>query len=289
MSPVLFTGPGAAWEVSAYGFFLGLALVTGWLLSLTLAVKDRLPADRLGTSYVIALGLAMLGARAGWLFANPEAWTGWGSLVTLSQGGLSPATGLVVAITVSIVQTSRMKVPAWLWFDAVAPALALGVGLERLGALLAGIGFGQYAPDSAIAIRFPAGSPAFEAHRRGLAQLLPAGSLESLPVYPTQLVAALLGVAGFVLAMRLRKHRVFAGQVALATLAWVLAARAFVEEPLRADKSEATIGPFSPWQVTAGVVVIVLLVMWRSRRTAARADAKAPRPWEGGPWSPSAP
>ena len=287
MSPVLFTVPGVAWEVSAYGFFMGLALVTGWLFALGFAAKDRLPADRLGTSYVVALGVALVGARAAWLFGNPEAWTGWGSLVTLSQGGLSPAAGLVVAVVVSIVHTTRMKVPTMVWFDAAAPAVALGVALERIGALFGGIGFGRYAPDFALAIRFPMDSPAFEAHRRGLAQLMPAGAMESLPVYPTQILAATLALVGLGLALWLRSRRRFAGQVCLATVAWLVAARTLIEEPLRADRAEASIGPFSPGQVAAAVLVIALMAVWRSRLLAARADAKAPRPWEGGPWSPA--
>lgn len=289
MSPILFTLPGVAWEVSAYGFFLGLALVTGWLFALTLAAKDRLPADRLGTSFVLAVGLGMLAARAAWLFENPSGWTGWGSLVTLSQGGLSPSVGLVIAVVVSIVHTSRMKVPAWLWFDALAPALALGVAFERIGAFLGGTGFGRYAPDFALAIRFPLESPAYLAHRRGLAELLPAGATESLPVYPVQIIAALLAFAGLSLALRLRKHRRFAGDVALPTAAWLIAARAFLEEPLRADRAEATIGPASGGQVVAVIVVLALLAIWRSRRAAALANPKAPRPWEGGPWSPTPP
>lgn len=289
MSPILFTVPGVEWEVSAYGFFLGLALVAGWLLSISLAAKDRLPADRLGTSYVVALGFALVGARAAWLFGNPEAWTGWGSLLTLSQGGLSPAAGLVVAVLVTLVHTGRMGVPAALWFDAAAPALALGIALERLGALFAGIGFGRYAPDFPLAIRFPIDSPAFEAHRQKLAQLLPAGASESLPVYPTQIIALVLALAGLWIALRLRKRRVFAGQVALATLAWLLAARTLVEEPLRADRAEATIGPFAPGQVAAALLVLALVVILRARWKRARADAKAPKPWEGGPWSPKPP
>jgi phosphatidylglycerol:prolipoprotein diacylglycerol transferase len=285
----LFTVPGAQWEVSAYGFFLGLALVVGWLLSISLAARDRLPADRLGTSYVVALGFALVGARAAWLFGNPAAWAGWGSLLTLAQGGLSPAAGLVVAVLVTIVHTNRMGVPTMLWLDAAAPALALGIALERTGALFAGIGFGRYAPDFPLAIRFPIDSPAFEAHRRGLAQLLPAGATESLPVYPTQIIALLLAFAGLALALRLRKRRRFAGQVALATLAWLLAARTLVEEPLRADRAEATIGPFAPGQVAAALLVLALLLVLRSRWRAASANPKAPRPWEGGAWSPKPP
>lgn len=289
MAPILFTVPGVGWEVSAYGFFMGLALVSGWLFALSLAAKDRLPADRLGTSYVVALGLALVGARAAWLFANPDAWTGWGSLLALAQGGLSPAAGLVVAVVVSIVHTSKMKVPTWVWFDAAAPALALGVALERTGALLAGIGFGRYAPDFPLAMRFPVDSPAFEAHRRTLAQLMPAGATESLPVYPTQILAVVLALLGLWLALRLRARRVFAGHVCLATIAWLLVARTLIEEPLRADRADATIAWWSGGQLAAAALALALVALWRARRRAALADPKAPRPWEGGPWSPTPP
>src|SRR5438132_1214520 len=104
MSPVLFTVPGTAWEVSSYGFFLGLALIAGWILALTLAGRDRLPADRLGTSYVVAVALGLFGARAAWLVEHPDAWDGWISLVSMSspsQGGLAPFFGVVVALVVT--------------------------------------------------------------------------------------------------------------------------------------------------------------------------------------------
>jgi len=286
VSPILFTIPGAGWEVSAYGFFMGIALVAGWLLALAIAARDRLPADRLGTGYVIALGSALLAARGAWLFANPEGYTGFGSLLLLSQGGLNPAAGLVVAVVVSIAHTNRMGVPVWVWFDALAPALALGVALERIGALLGGVGFGRYAPDFALAIRFPIDSPAYEAHRRGLAQLMPAGAAESLPVFPTQILAAALALVGLWLALRLRARRRFAGAVFLPTLAWLVVARMLIEEPLRADRAQASIGPLSPGQVVAIIVAGALVLLWRRRARAAAADAKAPRPWEGGPWSP---
>ena len=47
MSPILFTIPGLAWEVSAYGFFVALALVSGWVLAIRLATREGLPADRI--------------------------------------------------------------------------------------------------------------------------------------------------------------------------------------------------------------------------------------------------
>jgi phosphatidylglycerol---prolipoprotein diacylglyceryl transferase len=272
MSPVLFTVPGADWEVSSYGFFLGLALIAGWILSLSLAARDRLPADRLGTSYVVAVAFGLFGARAAWLLQHPDAWTGWASLVSLSspgQGGMAPFFGVVVALLVAGMHVQRMRVPVLAWFDVVAPALALGLVLERIGALLAGLGHGRYAPDFALAIRFPVDSPAFVEQRRTVANLLPAGATESLPVYPTQIVAILVGLIALAVAVLLRKRRRFSGQVFLAVAMVIVAGRSFGEEPLRADRTHAAIGPASPGQAAEGAADL--------------------RPWEGGKWSPQPP
>lgn len=288
MSPILFTLPGVDWEVSSYGFFLGMALVVGWLFALRLAGQDRLPADRLGTSYVVTVGLALFGARAVWIIGNPESYTGAASLITFTQGGLSASAAIVIAVVVTIVHTSAMKVPVWVWLDAAAPSVAVGVALERLGALLGGVGFGRYAPDFAFVVRYPEGSPVYEAHRRAFGQLMPVGATESLPVYPVQLIAALLAGLVVVWAMRRRRVRRFAGEIALGVGMALVATRSLIEEPMRADRAEATFGPFSSGQLLAIVVIVALAGVWRARRAAAAAmKAGTPKPWEGGPWSPT--
>ena len=63
MKPVLFTVPGVDWEVQAYGFFLGLALILGWVVSLRLAKRDGLPVEKLGGVYVISAVVSLFGAR----------------------------------------------------------------------------------------------------------------------------------------------------------------------------------------------------------------------------------
>ncbi|HET6585100.1 MAG TPA: prolipoprotein diacylglyceryl transferase family protein [Nannocystaceae bacterium] len=289
---MLFTVPGTEWEVSSYGFFLGLALIAGWILSLALAGRDRLPADRLGTSYVVAVAFGLFGARAAWLVQHPDAWTGWASLVSLSspgQGGMAPFFGVVVGLLVTGMHVQRMRVPVLGWFDVAAPALALGLVLERIGALLAGLGHGRYAPDFPLALRFPVDSPAFVEQRRTVASLLPAGATESLPVYPTQLVAILVGLVALAIAFALRKRRRFGGQVFLAVAITIVAGRSFVEEPLRADRAQATIGPASPGQIGAALLVVAMAVVYRTRSRKAAEGAPDMRPWEGGKWSPKPP
>ncbi|MBX7083130.1 MAG: prolipoprotein diacylglyceryl transferase [Nannocystaceae bacterium] len=278
MSPVLFTIPGTQSEVSAYGFFIGLALVVGWIAALRLAARDGLPVDRLGTSYVVTIALALVAGRAAWLLMNPSAWQGWISLITMQQGGVSAPAALACALLVAWVHVSRIGVPLAAWLDVLAPVLAAGVALEATGALLGGTGFGRYAPDAAFAMRFPLGSPAYVAHATQLPGLLPRGATESLPVYPTQLVALVGGVIGLLVAAQQRRHRKAPGQVALITAAQLLAWRAFVEEPMRADRSEASIGPLSRLQLLAAVLVVVfvLIARARARRAAAPKSGRPP-------------
>jgi phosphatidylglycerol:prolipoprotein diacylglycerol transferase len=285
---VLFTLPGVDWEVSSYGFFLGLALVLGWLYALRLAARDRLPADRLGTSYVLTVGLALFAARLVWLLGHPGDYTGVASLVTFTQGGLSSAGAIVVAVTVAIVHTNAMKVPTWVWLDAAAPSLAIGVALERLGAWLGGVAYGRYAPDFPLAIRYPEGSPVFEAHLRAFGPLMPPGAAESLPVLPSQLVAASLASLVVLWAVRRRRARRFAGEIAIGVAVALVASRAFVEGPMRADRADASFGPLATGQLVAIAVVVVLAGIWRARKAAAdAAKPGTPKPWEGGPWSPT--
>ncbi|HWB76672.1 MAG TPA: hypothetical protein VG755_17020, partial [Nannocystaceae bacterium] len=141
--------------------------------------------------------------------------------------------------------------------------------------------------DFAFALRFPEGSPAFVEHRRELAQLLGSGATQSLPVYPTQIIGFFLAVAALIVALRLRSRRRWSGQVFLATAAMLVAARSFVEEPLRADAPESVMGPFSGGQLAALALLAVLGGIARARAARAAADPKGMRAWEGGPWSPA--
>ncbi|MEM6291706.1 MAG: prolipoprotein diacylglyceryl transferase family protein [Myxococcota bacterium] len=281
MKPVLFTLPGLGWEIQAYGFFVAVALVVAWASTLRLARADGFDPQRLGPVFVAAAAAGLIGARAAWVLQHPAAFDGVRSLMTLRAGTLAPFAGTLVALVVSGAWVSRMKVPVWAWYDLLAPAMALGVAFERFGALLAGTGFGRYAPDAALSIRFPAGSQAFDAHRHALANLMRSGATESLPVHPVQLYAAVLGLAGLGLCVALRGRRRFSGQVFLAFSMYYVAVRSFVEEFLRADAPAAVAGPLNGGQISAAAMLLVLWVVYavRSRRAAAGDDGVAvPKP-----------
>jgi prolipoprotein diacylglyceryltransferase len=190
----------------------------------------------------------------------------------MQQGGVSAPAALACALLVTWVHVSRIGVPLAAWLDVLAPALAAGVAIEAVGALLGGSGFGRYAPDAAFAIRFPVGSPVYTAHATQLPGLLPRGATASLPVYPTQLVAMTGGVIGMLLAAQQRRHRRALGQIALVTAAQLLAWRAFVEEPMRADRADASLGPLSRLQLLAAALVLLFALLARARVRRAATD-----------------
>ena len=60
MHPILFNV--GETPIHAYGFLIAVALILGWVISLRLARADKLPADLLGTAYVLSVGAGLLGA-----------------------------------------------------------------------------------------------------------------------------------------------------------------------------------------------------------------------------------
>jgi phosphatidylglycerol:prolipoprotein diacylglycerol transferase len=285
--PSILTLPGLGWDVQSYGLLLALAIVLAWVVLLSLGRRDRLPSAPLGTAFVLGVGLGLVAARLAWILQRPAGAPGPApELFVLGADELAPFAGLVVAGLVAGLHVMRRRVPVVAFFVVAAPAVAAAAIVERLGAWLAGTGFGRYAPTLPWAIRFPPGSPAYAEHQRSLAGLLPAGAEASLPVHPTQLYAMLIAGAALGVGLWLRRRRRFSGQVFLGTTIAYVLGRALVEEWFRADAGGAVLGPFDSAQVSALVLASALgVVLWSRGRLAARRP-KSFTPWLGGPWSP---
>ena len=84
--------------------------------------------------------------------------------------------------------------PFWPMADAVAPALAVGIPFGRIGCFLNGCCYGSLCDlPFPLSVRYPAGSHAWFAQvEQGI---LPPAAALSLPVHPTQLYAAVAGLA----------------------------------------------------------------------------------------------
>jgi phosphatidylglycerol:prolipoprotein diacylglycerol transferase len=276
--PVLFHLPLVGWPIYAYGVMLGLSLVVGWYLTLSLCVKDGMVRKTMESCYVWTAASAMVGSRLLYVFTNLDRFDSFWDIFKVNQGGLVAYGGFLGGFIGSSVYCALKRVRLLAWADCAVPSLCTGLMITRIGCFLYGCDFGK--PWSgAWAVHFPSGSPAFNQQR--VEGLLGPDALQSLAVHPTQLYESLNGLVLLGLCMLVRRVRTFSGQVFVAFTMGYAVLRYFVEV-LRADEQRGTIGPLTTSQFigvstfTAGLILLAVL-FWRYRQNPA-----GMRLWENG-------
>jgi len=144
-----------SFEIHSYGLLLAVAFLAAIQLFLVRGRSRGLPEDRLSTLSLWLLVLAIVGGRVLFVLTH---WDDYKSdplgIVRLWEGGLMLYGGYVLAILGGIVYVRRAGMPVWRVGDAAAPAMALGIGIGRLGCFLNGCCYGLPA-QLPWAIRFP--------------------------------------------------------------------------------------------------------------------------------------
>jgi phosphatidylglycerol---prolipoprotein diacylglyceryl transferase len=255
-----------------YGAMLCLAVVLGRLLALHLAERDGLDRAQLSRAVLWSLAFAFVGGRLLYVVTNLDHFHQPLDAFKWWQGGMVAYGGFLGGFLGAVVFCRLHGIRLLAWADCAAPALCVGLAVTRIGCFLGGCDFGR--PwDGAWAVRFPAGSPAFQ--QQTLLALLPAGATESLPVHPTQLYESLAGLVLLGLVLLVRARRKAAGQVFAAFVIGYSVLR-YAIETVRADSDRGSLGPFSTSQfiavVTLGAAVALAIALQR------RSPAPAPRP-----------
>jgi phosphatidylglycerol---prolipoprotein diacylglyceryl transferase len=185
------------------------------------------------------------------------------------SGGLVYYGGLVVAGIGGVLLLKRDRFPLWKACDLGAAGIAVGLGFGRIGCTLAGCCFGS-PHQGALSLIFPPHSPASDAQHK--AGLLPNAAAESLPVWPTQPIEALLcfAIAGFLL-LYLQSRKRYDGQVLVWFLGLYAAAR-FLVEFLRADDRGALLGLSTSQWIGLGLAAFAY---WLHRRLSGRVSPRA--------------
>ncbi|MBD3334518.1 MAG: prolipoprotein diacylglyceryl transferase [Candidatus Eisenbacteria bacterium] len=190
MQPILWQiGP---IKIHAYGLCLALAFLIGGWLTTRRGERHGL-GEREMTNYItVVLISSLIGARIYYVLAHPDAFAGrWGSVVAIWRGGLVLQGGIIAAALASWSFARRHGWRLGTLADVVAPSLALGEAIGRVGCFLNGCCYGQPAA-CPWAVAFPEGSPA-HSHFSGTA------------LHPTQLYLVVL--QGAVAAALLLFHR----------------------------------------------------------------------------------
>jgi len=263
--------------IYSYGVMLGLSLVVGWYLTLTLAERDGLPKETMANCYVITAIAAIFGSRVLYVVTNPDEFKQAADFFALRRGGLVAYGGFLGGYVGSWLYLRAHRIRLMPWADVAVPSLASGLLITRIGCYLFGCDFGKRLGEGAPAAlkklgTFPhwaqgtlegsEGAPAFARHLDIVGRHSPAGeellkSGHSFPVHPTQIYESFVGLALLALLLWQRKHQRFRGQIFF-LFAFGYGYLRFLIETLRDDSERGEFGPMigEHWLISLSLLVM---------------------------------
>ena len=123
---------------------MAVAFLFGTWLALRESRRLHLDEDRVVTVVLVALVAGVLGARMLYVLEHvSEFRREWGSVLALWQGGLTLYGGLVAGVFGGLLAARRLGLPVWVTADALAPSLAFGGAIGRVGCFLNGCCYGR--------------------------------------------------------------------------------------------------------------------------------------------------
>ena len=270
MYPVLFRI--GSFELTSFGVLMALAFLSGgWILAQELKRRGDDPDIAWDIVWYAAIG-GILGAKLYYMILN------WGETAAnpvaalTSRAGLVWYGGFIGATLLTWWRLASRKLPILGMGDAIAPALAFGYIVGRLGCFMVGDDYGR-PTDQPWGIAFPNGAPPSTAgNLREFGVNLPASIADStvLRVHPTQLYEmAMMGIV-FALLWAWRKKGWPAGVLWFAYVALAGVER-FIVEIFRA-KDDRFLGVFTIAQlISVGLVIVgVGAALYLKRRGEAR-------------------
>ena len=264
MFPTLFKY--GTFEITTFGLMMFLAFVVGgWVLTRQFR-RYGMPEDE-ATNVLLAAALGgIIGAKIYYAILYNDL-----SLM-FSRAGLVWYGGLIGGTLAVTWVIWRKRLPFFRVADAVAPGLAIGYCLGRIGCFLVGDDYGR-PTDSFVGIAFPKGAPPTTA--RSLREfgvtidpLLPDDAI--LRVHPTQLYEAGASLLMFLILLSASKRPHIAGRV-FGLFLIRMGIERFLVEFVRA-KDDRFLGPFTLAQLIS--VIIFAIGLWMAaRRTGAEVEA----------------
>jgi phosphatidylglycerol:prolipoprotein diacylglycerol transferase len=257
MHPVLFNIGG--WPVYSYGVLLAAAYLAGLQLAVVRARKAGLDGAKVMDFGIYLIIAALVGAKLALVIvdfsyyrANPR------EILSLARAGGVFYGGLIAALAVGLLLVKRYKLPVWKTGDLIAPGIALGHVIGRLGCLLAGCCFGR-----------PTTMPWAITFHDPLAGLN-VGTPLDVPLHPTQLYDA--GAELIILVALLateKKGRPFAGRTFWLYMLLYAITR-YIVEIYRGDDRGIFFSTFSTSQlVSLAIVPVSVFMLWRLSKRAA--------------------
>ena len=245
MFPVVFKGTvfGFSWVIPSGGLFLFLAFVGAYALALRRVRRDQRTAKELSIALLLVLSSSAVGAAFfAWIVEKP---TNGYSGQTAFYGGFLGALFSIVAFC----RVNRREALPLL--DVIAPSVAFGVAIGRIGCFLAGCCWGTLC-SLPWAVRFPDGVGLRPPHEF---------------VHPVQLYAALGAMLLYFYLERLYVRQRYTGQTFFSLLLGYGGLR-FVWEFFRGDVYRGFLfegGPSTSQAVSILLFMIAAVILSRRR------------------------
>jgi len=158
--------------VRGYGLCMLLAIVTGMGIVLWRCRRIGFPVDPIFTLAFCMVIAGVIGARLFYVIQKHDQFFGPDIPLTLSLqlaanmtgGGLVVYGSLFGASIAAFIFFWWSKLPVWKTADLMAPGMAIGLAIGRLGCLMNGCCWGGVCDAGLPAIQFPAGSSAWVQH-----------------------------------------------------------------------------------------------------------------------------
>jgi phosphatidylglycerol:prolipoprotein diacylglycerol transferase len=123
---------------------MAVAFLFGTWLATREARRLNLDEDKVVTVILAALVAGVLGARMLYVLEHvAEFRREWGNVLALWQGGLTLYGGMVAGVFAGLLVARRLGLPIWVTADALAPSLAIGGAIGRVGCFLNGCCYGR--------------------------------------------------------------------------------------------------------------------------------------------------
>jgi phosphatidylglycerol:prolipoprotein diacylglycerol transferase len=252
MHPILFEIHG--WPVYSYGVLLAAAYLIGLQMAVVRARSRGIDANRVMDLGIYLIIAALVGAKLmlvvtdfNYFRQQPR------ELLSLVRAGGVFYGGLIAAVGVGFWLVRRYQLPVWTTGDLMAPGIALGHVIGRLGCLLAGCCYGRSTSVPwAITFTDPVAS-------------INVGTPLDVPLHPTQLYEA--GAELIILVLLLvteRRGKPFAGRTFWGYMLLYGISR-FIIEFYRGDERGVVFGLSTSQFVAVLMIPASLYMLWRLR------------------------
>ena len=256
MRPILWqVGP---LSIYAYGFFLALGFLVATYFAAAISKERGISPDEVVDLSLVVCIASIVGARLGFVllefpYYRLHPW----EILRLREGGLSFHGGLILGVAAGIWFCRRRQISPWRMADLVAPAVALGTAIARIGCLLNGCCYG-YVTELPVGLPVALGDTS---HR-----------------HPTQIYASIANLLLFLYLYRRRHHGRFDGYLGLVYLVLYSILRSIVEI---FRESQPLFGPIKVAQAFSFLMIIgaglAIYFIERHQTTEAGAVESIPR------------